>query len=232
MDEQLRELIAEVCKYPSPSPEKQKALNRLLIQVQRLPGLAKSSHPDYLQALNRTWEWLSQNIQSFEPRPPSLQDSLVKWINGYLYWRIRDLYVPDKNTPSVHELVGGDEAGKSYLEQLTTAGLSSPTLTGIDGYIEQLQQQESQRIGLKVEQYIEDDPEQKLSQCHPKASPDCNCQLLSQRITLKSPPDKFSQLARELNINYQTLVQHWKRSCLPLLQTIAINLGYEPNQQP
>lgn len=232
MDEQLRELIAEVCKYPSPSPEKQKALNRLLIQVQRLPGLAKSSHPDYLQALNRTWEWLSQNIQTFEPRPPSLEQSLVKWINGYLYWRIRDLYVPDKNTPSLDELVGGEDASKSYLEQLTSAGSSSPTLTGIDGYIEQLQQQESQRIGLKIEQYIENDPERKLSQCHPKVSPNCNCQVLSQRITLKSPPDKFSQLARELNINYQTLVQHWKRSCLPLLQTIAINLGYEPNQQP
>ncbi|HEY9652310.1 MAG TPA: hypothetical protein V6C95_16750, partial [Coleofasciculaceae cyanobacterium] len=81
-------------------------------------------------------------------------------------------------------------------------------------------------------QYIKQDPEQKLRQCHPKASPNCNCQLLSQRISLKSPPDKFSQLARELNINYQTLVQHWKRSCLPLLQTIAINLGYEPNKQP
>lgn len=233
MDEQLRELIAEVCKYPSPSPEKQKALNRLLIQVQRLPGLAKSSHPDYLQALNRTWEWLSQNIQTFEPRPPSLQESLVKWINGYLYWRIQDLYASDERVPrSFDELVRGQKVGISYLEQLSATDVNSPTLTGIDGYIEQLQKQESQRIGLEVEQYIEDDPEQKLRQCHPKASPHCNCHLLSKRISLQSPPDKFSQLARELNVNYQTLVQHWKRSCLPLLQTIAINLGYKPNQQP
>lgn len=233
MDEQLRELIAEVCKYPSASPEKQKALNRLLIQVQRLPGLAKSSHPDYLQALNRTWEWLSQNIQTFEPRPPSLQESLVKWINGYLYWRIQDLYASNERVPrSFDELVRGEKVGITYLEQLATTGFSPPTLTGIDGYIEQVQREEKQRIGLKVEQYIEDDPEQKLRQCHPKASPHCNCHLLSKRISLQSPPDKFSQLARELNINYQTLVQHWKRSCLPLLKTIAINLGYEPNQQP
>ncbi|HAG84032.1 MAG TPA: hypothetical protein DCL61_23485, partial [Cyanobacteria bacterium UBA12227] len=64
-------------------------------QIQHLPGLARSSHPDYLHALNRTYQWISQNIQNFQPRPPSVQESLVTWINGYLYWRIRDLYAPD-----------------------------------------------------------------------------------------------------------------------------------------
>ncbi|MCA1994111.1 MAG: hypothetical protein LDL41_19000, partial [Coleofasciculus sp. S288] len=210
-----------------------KALNRLLIQIQRLPGLARSNHPDYFDALNRTWQWLSQTIQNFEPRPPSYQESLVKWINGYLYWRIRDLYVPDDRIPrTFDELLGGGEAGQAYLEQLSTTGASLPNSTGIDGYIEQLQREEKQRIGLELERYIEDDPDGKLQKCHPRASSQCNCQFLSQRCSLKNPPDKFTQLARELDVNYQVLVAHWKRKCLPLLQDIAVSLGYEPDQEP
>lgn len=233
MDEQLRELIAEVCKYPLQSPEKQKALNRLLIQIQHLPGLARSSHPDYLQALNRTWEWLCQNIQNFKPRSPSLQESLVAWINGYLYWRIQDLYAPDNRVPrSFDELVRGEIAGKTYLEQLSNQGIGIPTQTGIDGYIEQLQREEQQRIGLEIERYIEEDPDGKLQKCHVKAFPQCNCQLLSQRLSLQVPPDKFALLARELDVNYQSLVAHWKRRCLPLLQEIALSLGYEPELEP
>lgn len=230
MDEQLKELIASVGKYPHPSPERQKALNRLLIQIQHLPGLSKSSHPDYFDALNRTWEWLGKNIQTFEPRPPSLQESLMKWINGYLYWRIQDLYAPDDRAPhSVDELIGGYEAGKTYLEKLAETGLNASHLSGIDGYIEKLQKQEKQRIGLELERYIESDMGGKLQNCHPKLYPQCNCLKLSQKLCLKDNPDKLTTLAKELDVNYQTLVAHWKRKCLPLLQKIAINLGYEPD---
>jgi len=233
MDEQLRELIAEVCNYPLQSPEKQKALNRLLIQIQHLPGLARSSHPDYLHALNRTWEWLCQNIQNFKPRSPSLQESLVTWINGYLYWRIQDLYAPDARVPcSFDELVRGEKAGKTYLEQLSRTGIGLPNMTGIDGYIEQLQREDEQRIGLELERYIEEDPDRKLEKCHLTACPQCNCQLLSKRLSLEVPPDKFAPLARKLDVNYQSLVAHWKRKCLPLLQEIALSLGYEPDLEP
>lgn len=233
MDEQLRELIAEVCKHPHQSPKKQKALNRLLILIQNLPGLAKSNHPEYLDALNRTWEWLGQNIHTFEPRPPSLQGSLVKWINGYLYWRIRDIHRPDDRAPfSFDEPIGGDETGLTYLEQLSDTGFGTPSLRGLDGYIEQLQRQEKQRIALELERYIESDQAGKLGNCYPKAHPNCNCLLLSQRLRLKDPPDKLVQLARELDVSYQTLVAHWKRKCLPLLQEIALSLGYEPDPEP
>ncbi|WP_228061137.1 hypothetical protein, partial [Coleofasciculus sp. LEGE 07092] len=233
MDEQLKELIAEACKYPHQSLERQKALNRLLIQIQHLPGLAKSSHPDYFHALNRTWEWLSKNIQSFKPRPPSFQESLVKWINGYLYWRIQDLYALDKHTPySFDGLVAPGESGLTYLEQLSQTGFSPPNLTGIDEYIEQLQRQEKQRIGLELEQYIEEDPDKRLQNCHPRESSHCNCQLLSQRLSLRDPPERLATVARELGMNYQVLVAHWKRKCLPLLQEIALSLGYEPDQEP
>ncbi|MBW4681569.1 MAG: hypothetical protein KME19_15835 [Microcoleus vaginatus WJT46-NPBG5] len=233
MDEQLKKLIAEVCKYPEPSPEKQKALNRLIAHIQQLPGLSKSSHPDYLEALNRTWEWVSQNIHTFKPRPPSVQISLVKWINGYLYWRIQDLYIPDERfSRSLNEISENNEADFNPLEKLSETGFGTPSLSGIEGYIEQLQREEKQRIGLEIEKYIQQDPEGKLEKCHPKANFECNCRLLSKRLYLNEPPDKLSEIARELKINYQALVSHWKRKCLPLLQEIARNQGYQPSLEP
>lgn len=95
MDERLRQLIEAVCQYPDGSQRRRKAMHRLLVELERLPGLLKSRHPDYLHALNQTFEWISRNICStFKQRTPSLQGDLVKWINGYLYWRINDLYSP------------------------------------------------------------------------------------------------------------------------------------------
>ncbi|MCP2731762.1 hypothetical protein [Limnofasciculus baicalensis] len=227
MDEQLRKLIAEVAKHPSPTPERQKAVNRLLIAIQHLPGLAKSAHPDYLYALNRTYKWICENIQNFESRSPSLQASLVQWINGYLYWRIHNLYVPDNRAPlSFDELVSGEETSRHYLEHLSATGINAPNLTGIDGYIEQLQTEETERIGIRLKRYIQEDRNGRLRNCHPQQCSECNCQLLSQRLLLQDPPDRLATLAREFDVNYQTLNKHWKRSCLKLLQEIAISLGY------
>ena len=230
MDELLRQLITEVCQHPLKSLKRRKAMNRLLLELQQLPGLGKSSHPDYLEALNRTWEWTSRSIcQEFYLNNPSIQKRLVQWINSYLYWRIKDRYSPDERAPlSLDATIGGDETETTFLEQLSETGFNVPTRSGFDAYIEQIEREQQQSISLALERYIEEDPEGKLENCHPKARPDCNCQLLSQRLLLKSPPDKLAGIAKELGIKYQTLNSHWKRNCLPLLQEVAKELGYQP----
>jgi hypothetical protein len=76
--------------------------------LQQLPGRVKSSDPKYLEALDQTWEWVSRNIDTFEPRPhESIQKSLVKWINDYLIRRIQEIkQLSDTNsdTPSLSDL--------------------------------------------------------------------------------------------------------------------------------
>ncbi len=229
MDEQLRELIAEVLKHPPQSPERQKALNRLLIKLQQLPGLRRSSHLNYLEALNKTWEWVSNNIQKFSSRPPSVQVSLEKWINGYLYWRIKDLYTQDDPAiRSLDEIVGSDREGSTYMDRLSEEGFNPATLVGIEAHIEKSQKQEKQRIGLELELYIEKDQARKLQNCYPRNHPQCNCRILSLKLILKDPIDSYAELARELNVNRQTLVSHWQRKCLPLLQGVARSRGYQP----
>lgn len=225
-DSQLLELIEQVKKHPSGSPKRQKAFHKLLLAVQKLPGIRKSSHPNYQSALCLTWEWFFKNIDEFEPQNDDVARSLEIWINGYLYWRIKDLYSPERQYESLDQPLGNEE-NRTLNETISNEDALIPSLDGLEGYIEQLQKEKTQRIGLAVEQYIEKDPDNKLKNCHPKENPHCNAQLLAKRILLKEPPDKLKAIATELDIKYQTLVSHWKRKVLKLLQEIAIEFGYK-----
>ncbi len=235
MDERLRQLITAACQKPDGSQQRQKAMQRLLIELQQLPGLLKSSHPDYLEALNQTWEWLSRNIcKTFDLHTPSIQESLVKWINGYLRWRISDLLYPrTAKTPkplSLDQPIGDPEEGTTLLAQLSQTGLNTPTLSGLDGYIEQLQRETIQRLGLKLESYIQQDPLGKLRNCYPRTHPNCNCHLLSQKRYLQDPPNTFDEIAQQLNMKSTQVTNHWYSRCKPLLQGIAQDLGYQQDE--
>lgn len=222
-DDQLRALI-EQARNPDSSPLKtRKALTRLLTVVSQLPGILRSSHQDYPVALNKTVEWFRENLSEFKERPPSLEKSLVVWINGYLKWRIKDLYIQDqqklKTEKSLNEPINKGDDNIGTLEARLPD--STPSLSNIDAYIEAQQAKRKARHGQWVEQYIEQDPEGKLVSCHPKKYPECNGQRLAKRILLKDPPDRISTLALEFNIPRPTLDSHWKRLCLPLLRDIA-----------
>lgn len=227
-DERLSALIAQVRQHPAPSKKWRIAMNRLLWEIQQLPGLKKSNHPNYREALNRTFQWVSREIANFEPRPPSVSKSLVNWINGTLRRRIQDLYSPNQDAPISLDAPIGVNAGETTRLEL----FPDPTLSGLDGMIESAQKETTQRIGLQLELYIEQDLEGKLRNSCPGSYPTCNCQFLSKRRLLQDPPDTFRDLANELNVKYTTLNSHWKRKCEPLLQEIARTLGYEQEPQP
>jgi len=250
-DEHLRQLIAAVCQQPDGSLAWRKAMSRLLIVIQGLPEFSRYSCPecpDYLlDALNQTWEWLSRNIKHFKPQSASIRIDLVRWIKGYLYWRVRDLDSPAPPPGkimhySLDEAIKNTDGGErtTWLDRVSAEGqlLGTPSnplvLNGLEIYIEQLQRQSEQHIVSKLALYVEQDPEGQLQDCYPRKHPDCNCQVLSQRLLFifKNPPDKLADIAREFQINYQTLVSHWKLKGIPLLQTIATELGYHPNQEP
>lgn len=230
----LVQLIENARRYPQGSPKRQRALNQLLLVVQKFPEFKKSSHPNYLDALNRTWEYLMKNIDKFEYNPnlPELvKRGLIKWLNKYLGWRINDLYSPDskyKNIDSLDKPIGDNQDSRTLIDTISSKDSFIPTLDVIEEYIDKEQQKKIQRIGLKVESYIENDPDNKLKQCHPKDKPQCNAQILAQRIFLKEPPDKLKPISREMDINYQTLNSFWKRKGEPLLREIVTELGYQP----
>lgn len=220
MDEQLQNLIIEVCKYESGTVARQKTLNRLLIVINQLPNIYRSSHQDYPEAFNRTLEWVSKNIDNFEFRTSSVENSFVTWFNGYLKWRIRDLYISDSKYDSqrIYPINSDKNELKDLVENLPDPNFS---LSLLDLKIARIQEEKRERKGEAIRKYIDRDPAKKLTQTHLKKCPQCNCHLLAMRLLLQEPPDKIANLAREFNLNNQTLYSHWKQKCLPLLQEIA-----------
>jgi hypothetical protein len=207
VDENLRELIIQVCSHPRESWDRRRAMNRLLLAVQRLPKLSKSAHPDYWEAFDLTWEWLDKNLHDFHPTRSPLRDSLVTWINGFLRYRIKDLYT--KKNPNLIYL--GD---RSYDELFGC-------VSGFHSAIEQLESEENKRWVRAIEQYIDRDPEEKLRRCHPRNRPDCNCQIIAQKLLLQPVPEKMTALAKQLNISAQTIDSFWRRKGRLTLQAIA-----------
>ena len=214
-EEHLRQLIAAVSQHPDGSREWRIAMNQLLIFLQGLPEFRNYSRPGcrdyYLDALNQTWEWLSRKLRNFQPRTSSIREDLVRWIRGYLYWRLRDLRSLDNPFP----LLDPDQLPGTY--------------SGLDSYFEQQRRQSEQHLVVRLEEYVEQDPDGKLKNCYPRHHPECNCQVLIQKLLFNNPPDRLADIAREYQVNYQTLVAHWNRKVIPLLQSIVIELGYNPD---
>jgi hypothetical protein len=231
-DQQIQQLLQIICHHPNSTDlVRRKALNRLLMLVQQLPGLYRSYHQDYPQALSLTWEWLSRNIHKLEPYldqpPPLVRQWLVVRINGYLKWRIRDLYAPDNpKLISLDRPIEDGEGNQTTLKDLLPDPSCQPLRLDllelqIAKWQEMQQEIQRQRFGQRVWQWIEQDCDQQLTQCHLRNRPECNCHILAKQILLHHPPQRIADLARILNANNQTLYSHWNRQCLPLLKEIA-----------
>jgi hypothetical protein len=221
MSIKISKLLQQVSQHPQGSEQRRRAMHRLLIEIYHLPGLLKSSHPDYLDALNQTWEKVSRDICcEFQPRSKSLEKSLVSWINGYLYWRIKDLYSHNSALISLDAPIAENDRQITLIELLAETGLNTPRLSGLDCYIEQLQEQENQCLSQRIVDYIHQDPQNQLKNCYPRAYPNCHCQLLSQKRLLLEPAETFEDIAEELNIPLKQVTNHWYGRCKPLLQKI------------
>ncbi len=224
-DLQLQELIKQICHSAEKSWERRRLMNQLIIELSKDKNLLKSSHFDYLEALNHTWLWLCKDLCKIFSKQDLNRKTLLKIINTYLSWRIKDLYIPDNRLVSLDVIVSKDEVITTLLDNVVTTNIN-----GIDGYIEELQLQEMEIISLQFIKYIEKDPDKRLQNAYLKNRPICNCQFLAQKLLLKEPQEKLIKIAEELNISPQTIYSFWKRNCLVLLRQIALELGYKAEE--
>lgn len=233
MDRQtpFNQLVFTLKQQPRTSLEWKQAMNQLLYELQQSPEIIQSTHPDYLDALHRTWEWLSRSIDQFEPRQTSVRTSLIHWVNGYLRWRIRDLYAPDKSAPvSLDRPLKDGETTVTRLDMVTDRDWSRPTLSQLDQMIAKEQEQQTIRTGHAIQQYIQNDPKGELRNCYPRKHAECDCHFLVKRRLLQDPPVSFVMLAEQLNMSKTKVTNHWYGRCLPQLQAIATTLGYQRGQ--
>jgi hypothetical protein len=230
-EHQLAALLSTLRQTPDSNvEERRKALHRLIATLQRLPKLARTNHPDYPLALNKTWEWVCREIDQFDIHKsaianPSLETAFTNWINGYLRYRIRELYPPKSSRISSLDFSPEDSTGNSENNHLQ-AQVEGMSLNGIEAAIAREDQAEHQRLYAQLWEWVENDPDHVLRNCSPKNCANCSCHLLSQRLLPLNSAASAAQLARELGMNYQTFKTHWRRKCLPILQQKLIELGY------
>lgn len=213
-DELLCKLILGICSESLDSPQRLRLLDRLLRELQLLPKLSKVSHPYYLEALNKTWQWLDSNLHEFHPQRSPIQASLITWINGYLWYRIQDLY----SSTNIKDI-------SLDLDALERSGFYDDCVSGLEAEIERIERQEKAALARAIVKYIDRDPEYELRNCYPRNRPDCNCQILVQRLFLQQSPEKMAVIARQLNIKTQTIYSFWKRKGLSKIQGIGQHIA-------
>jgi hypothetical protein len=223
-DELFCRLFEVLRQAPENSLEWKLAMHELLHQLQ--PLVKRHSHPDYQEALHRTWDWFISRYREFNPCSDAVKQSLVKWVNGYLYWRTRDLRSGQTVSISLDEPIDR-EAGATRLDRISDTAWQAPTLDGIDQLIAQQQAQATKRVGEQLAQYINEDPTGELKRCHPRKYPACHAQYLAQMRLLEEPALKFEAIAATLNLTKAIVHNHWYDRCLPLLRKIAIRFGYQ-----
>lgn len=226
-EEQLKNWL-ETCQTASTPLARQKAMTRLLIHIQNSPDLYRVSHQNYLEALNLTLIKVNKNIGSFTPQPPSVSTSLMRWVNSYLRWRIRSLYISNRQRSiSLNTLISASEGSQTTLEEIIAPPDEFRRLELLEQQIELIQEAELQQIGKTIEEYIEQDPAGFLTSCHPRNHPKWNGQELARRILLSQSPETIRTIAQEAGISEQTLHTHWREKCKPRIRIIALRFDLE-----
>ena len=232
-DNELRALVENFCSQERNTRQSTIASYKLLRAIQSLPQLRRSYQPeasffsmDFEEILNETLLEVTEKIcADFQPKGSYIQ-SLLNWIN----YKLRLYYKPkDKlreasrhKTLSLDRYIDGEE-NTTFLDLLDNYE-DGETLNTIDGMIEQAQQQRRHRLSKEVDQYLRNDPANRLKDCSSKKHPRCECHLLVKKRLLSDPPVSFQAIADELGISIGTLTSHWHRECKTLLAEIAQEL--------
>jgi hypothetical protein len=211
----------------------------LALAIDQLPEVKRyldsGWQPYYDRALPTTQKDVQRNINKFpqmyklnmgDVNYKNTSDSaqvrkcFINWVLIILKRDCHDVKRAEKNKPkiiSTSTFMRGDDG--------LTVGETIPDQT-IDG-IKRLLEQERRFMGRKIKRYIEENPEMRLRNCHPRNNPHLHCQIMAQKLLLQEPPLNRRELAKELEVPEPTVYERWKNYCLPLLLQIAQELGCE-----
>ncbi len=213
--DQLRQLVAEACSYPSESVERRQKLNQIIRRVMRSGKLWRESTDYYNDALQETWEYFCQHLEEYDPQ----RASVITWLDNYLKRRLRSLRERQyrqqnrKLTPFV-----SDQDPTDPLDQVSARPDIQPVLD----------------IWDKTSEWVVCDPDEVLRETCFRNCPDINCQVLFlKRFPSETP---WKSIAAEFDLTTteaKDLPKFYNRKCLPLLRKFGISQGYiDPNQTP
>ncbi|AFZ07104.1 hypothetical protein Osc7112_2690 [Oscillatoria nigro-viridis PCC 7112] len=252
-DEQLRQLLQLLKDSQEGSKEQERLKNQLCQLIPRLPGIRKHPYPniDLEEMMQEAYCGFLKTLSAFlrgidldNLAADVLRTRVVQRFNKTLKNKVYEQYrrMQQQIFSVSFDAPITSNRGEKFAAQ---EPIDHTTKNGIEQLIEREQAQNKQRIGRQLWQCIEDDPTGELRNSYPnekidkkkpnnpenrRPRPDANSHVLALRLLLQDPPDKLSKIARELNIDYQTLNSHWKRTGLALVKEIALKFGYQPEE--
>lgn len=210
LHEKVQILIAEACRHPVGSPQRQKRLTQVIRLIS--DRLWRENVPYYQDALQQTWIYFCQNL--CEGKTGRAYDAakatVVTWLNAYLKRRLQDGYINvqkqrAKTASSFPTGIGAEERQLDPVDRLPAKPDVPSLLT-------------------EVSAWAESDPDQQLTRIHLKNHPQITCQFL---ILKRLPPETpWKELAADLGVSIGTLSSFYQRQCLPLLREFGQSQGY------
>ena len=203
----LARLVREACEYPHGSSQRQKKLTQIIRLINN--KLWKENTAYYEDALQETWVYFCQNICEGKTAKPydSEKASVITWLNNYLKWRLKDGYINTEKQNKQTAPVRVDENNK-IIDPVD----SLPAKPNVPTILEE------------IENWVLQDPDNKLRQTYLDNHPQINCQLL---ILKRLPcPTPWKTLAEQYGISAGTLSSFYQRKCKPLLREFSKFKGY------
>lgn len=204
---QVHALIAEACRHPVGSPQRQRCLTQIIRLVSG--QLWKENVPYYHDALQQTWIYFCQNL--CEAKTGRAYDAdrgnVITWLNSYLKRRLQDGFIEEqqKRKTTVEPFKDADAKPVDPVDVLPAAPDIPPLLE-------------------EVKAWAESASDPKLRTIYVANHPHITCQLL---ILRRLPPETpWKDLAAELGISVATLSSFYQRQCLPLLREFGQSQGY------
>ena len=231
LDLKVKSLILQALAEPEYS-QRLKTIQSLLDLIDYLPKSKTKERIDmglqtyYDDALQMTVRYMTRNLDKFSENydidisnttPANVCQCLVRWYNLNIKADCIDVRRRHRNIRFVHLDEPTSEENATTKEEIIPDPRPEPPID----YVEQ------QERFLQLKAYLEEDPEQRLSNCCTRKYPICNCWELIKRRVLTSPPQTFKQIKKDLDIPLDNITRLWYNKCVPLLAEIAQQIGYE-----
>lgn len=216
-DDLLREAIENFSQQTPGTREWNNAFTKLWGLILKCQIPRTSPHPKYPDLLQEIQLEFSQKIcTELEPeKGKNLRHSLRLWMNyrkdNYglgLTYKIRDLWREDKQKMQKETSLDAPIPGSNNDANIPTLG--EVIIGDIPEPMETLEQEDFEEKLLASEEL----------DCHPGNYPQCTCREIAKRRLLRNPPQRWEEMADELNIRRGTLTAHWHNICKPRLRQI------------
>jgi DNA-directed RNA polymerase specialized sigma24 family protein len=195
MDEQklyLQALIQEACSHLPNSPQRRKALNSILRGVLKSPHIWKGVGDLYEEALVETMMFVNEKLcEQYDPE----RGLFWHWFNTCLHNKYKDKVRAVQRDRS-HRYTGEFDP----LNQIASGIDATLLLDTWESFV----------------QWLEENPDNILSDCHIRNNPKANCQSLAiYRIFLGK---EWQEIAASVGSKRGAVTSHWCRKCEPLLR--------------